>query len=99
MSVSGSWELVINSPMGKQQVAVEFEQDDDRLGGTLVNRGNGMRSEIFDGSVAGDQVCWKAKLQQLRLTLAFTTTVVEDTISGKVKAGVFGNFDVSGHRA
>jgi hypothetical protein len=98
MSVDGNWDLVIDSPMGKQHVLVELKQEDDRLTGTLLNKSNNMSSEIFDGSVNGEQVRWKVKLQQVKLTVSFTTTVQDDSMSGKVKAGMFGNFKVAGRR-
>jgi hypothetical protein len=57
-----------------------------------------MSTEIFDGQVTGEQLRWKAKLKQIRMTLSFTTTVQDDTMSGSVKAGVFGNFQLTGQR-
>jgi hypothetical protein len=99
MSVNGNWQLEIDSPTGKTQVAVELAQDGDQLSGTMVNLSNNLSTELFDGTVEGDQLRWKAKLQQLKATLTFTITVRDDnTMSGKVKAGVFGRFNVVGQR-
>ena len=98
MTVDGTWQLVIDSPVGKQSVSVDFKNEDGALTGTLVNNSNQMLTDIFDGSVQGDQLEWKAKLQQFNMTLAFTTTVQDDAMSGKVKAGMFGSFNVSGER-
>jgi hypothetical protein len=99
MSVDGNWQLVLNSPMGKQDVSLELKEAGGQVTGTLVNNTNNMTSEILDGAVDGDELRWKVKLPQGKLTLTFTTTVREDTMSGKVKAGLFGSFNFSGQRA
>jgi hypothetical protein len=98
MSVEGNWQLVIGSPMGKQQVTVVFQENDGVLTGTLTNNANQITTEIFDGSVDGDELRWKVKMKQMNMTLAFNTTVDENNITGKVKAGMFGKFAVSGKR-
>jgi hypothetical protein len=98
MSVGGTWKLTIDSPMGKQQMSVDFTQHDGDLSGVMVNQANNMSTEIFDGRVDGDRLAWKAKLRTLNLTLAFTTLITDDVMSGTVKAGLFGNFEVAGTR-
>jgi hypothetical protein len=98
MSVNGSWRLVVDSPMGKQDILVQLKEDDGRLTGTLINKGNDMASEIFDGTVENRQLQWKVKLQKLKMTVSFTTTVDGDTMAGKAKAGMFGSFSVLGER-
>lgn len=97
MSVAGTWRLVVDSPMGKQDVSIDIAEEGGLLTGTLVNNTRQMSGEILDGRVEGDQYLWKVKLQRLP-TLSFTTTVDGDTMSGKVKAGVFGSFDLHGER-
>lgn len=98
MSVAGNWELVLNSPMGKQDVSLDLKEEDGQLTGTLVNNTSNITSEIIEGAVDGDELRWKVKLPKGKLTLTFTTTVQEDTMSGKVKAGMFGSFGLSGQR-
>jgi hypothetical protein len=98
MSVDGNWTLVIESPMGKQAVSVGFVEKDGELSGTMVNTGNNLRSEIFDGKVDGDAVQFKSKLQHLKMTVTFNLSVNGDELSGKVKSGVFGGFKVTGTR-
>jgi hypothetical protein len=44
------------------------------------------------------QLQWKVKLQKLKMTISFTTTVDGDTMAGKDKAGMFGSFSVLGER-
>ncbi|NUP48628.1 MAG: hypothetical protein HOW97_15185 [Catenulispora sp.] len=98
MSVEGSWQLVVRSPMGKQHITVLLHDEAGALTGTLTNDANHKSAEIFDGSVAGDAVQWKVTLQDMPMTLAFQATVDGDTLDGKVKAGRFGRFGVSGRR-
>ena len=53
---------------------------------------------FFDGSVRGDELQWKVTLKQMKMTLTFTASVDQDTMTGKVKAGMFGRFNVRGAR-
>jgi hypothetical protein len=98
MNVDGSWDLVIDSPMGKQNVIITLEENGGQLTGTLLNKSNKMTTDLFDGAVTSGELTWKAKLQLMNITLTFNTVVQDDVMSGKVKAGLFGNFNVSGHR-
>ena|SRR5215475_5145289 len=98
MSVDGNWRLVVQSPMGKQHLAVALHEDHGTLSGTLTNLDRQLTTDIFDGSVADGTLEWKVTLKQMKMTLVFTTTVAEDTMTGKVKAGLFGRFAVAGER-
>lgn len=98
MNVEGDWQLDVDGPTGKQQVNVSLHEEDGVLTGIVTNPANNMTSEIFDGSVNGDELEWKVKLQLMKMTLTFNTVVHDDTMSGKVKAGMFAKFNVSGKR-
>lgn len=107
MSVAGTWRLVVDAPIGKQHLAVRLDGGDGagdsdgagtELTGTVTNENNGLVADIFQGHAEGDELRWKITLQQVRLTLTFTVTVTGDTMSGKVKAGLFGRFTVRGER-
>lgn len=98
MSIAGDWQMVVQSPMGKQHFTVSYHEDGGVVTGTLTNNENKLTTEIFDGSVAGDELVWKATLKQIRMTLAFNLKVTDDTMAGKVKAGPFGRFNVSAER-
>lgn len=99
MSVYGDWRLVVNSPMGKQHISVTLRDDGGTLAGVLTNDANKKTAEIFDGAVTGDEAQWKVSLQDVKMTMAFDVTATGDSMSGKVKAGRFGRFGVSGQRA
>jgi len=98
MSVDGSWTIVVNSPMGKQESGLELKADGAVLTGT--QSGQGQSQPIKDGKVDGDKVSWSNSITQpFPMTLEFTGTVAGDTLNGKVKAGAFGSFDFTGTRA
>lgn len=99
MSVDGKWNLVIESPMGKQQVVFDLTEADGTLTGTMVNTGANLTTEIFDGTVDGEAVQFKAKLPHLKMTVTFDLAAQGSQMSGKVKAGRFGGFKVTGERA
>jgi hypothetical protein len=98
MSIDGKWQLVIDSPIGKQHLALDLKESGGDLSGALINESKNVTTDIFDGRVEGDLLQWKAKLRQLNITVSFSTTIQDDTMTGKVKAGLFGSFEVVGTR-
>jgi hypothetical protein len=98
VSVDGTWQMVVDSPMGKQQVQLDLKTEGDQLTGTVTNKSNNMTTDVVDGKVDGDNLTWKAKMAKFNVTLTFNTTVSDDTMTGKVKAGMFGSFNVNGTR-
>jgi hypothetical protein len=88
MSVSGTWKLTIDTPMGRQESTLELTEDGSTLSGTASS--NGEVIDIFDGSVDGDNVTWKVKITKpISVTATLTGTVNGDEISGHAKAGFF----------
>jgi hypothetical protein len=98
MDVNGDWRLDVDTPMGKQSFIASLQEKEGLLGGVFVNNGNNMTTNIFDGSVNGDELNWKVQLQQMRIVVAFNVTVLGDSMTGKAKVGAFGSFSVSGKR-
>ena len=98
MSVEGSWNLVIKSPIGDQPTAITFKVD----GSTLTGSANAMGSnvDVADGKVDGDTVTWSSSVTSpMPMKLEFTGKVVGDTLNGSVKTGAFGTFPFTGVRA
>jgi hypothetical protein len=98
MAVDGTYNIVINSPMGAQKVELTLKAD----GGTLTGSQKGAQGsmDIENGKVDGNNVSWSAKITSpMPMTLETTGTVDGDKISGNVKAGAFGSFPFSGDRA
>jgi hypothetical protein len=84
--------------MGKQHLTLVLHEDGGAVSGTQTNEANQRSAEIFEARVTGDRLEWKVTLKEMKMTLSFDTTVAGDALSGKVKAGLFGKFSVSGER-
>ncbi|GAB1262552.1 hypothetical protein [Aurantivibrio plasticivorans] len=98
MSVDGTWEVSMNTPMGEQKGTLTLSTE----GGSLTGRmETAMGAEdIADASVDGNNAKWSIALTKpMPVTLKFDATVDGDTISGKVSLGMFGSSDLTGTRA
>ncbi|MGD0191994.1 MAG: hypothetical protein ABSD74_14735 [Rhizomicrobium sp.] len=97
MSVDGTWNITIDSPMGAQKVTLTLKSSGNTLTGTAS--GAQGTQEIIDGKVDGNAVSWKTAITQpMPMSLEFSGVVDGDKISGNVKAGSFGTFKFSGTR-
>ena len=97
MSVDGTWNLVVKSPMGDQPSTLTLKADGGTLTGTASAQGN--TNDIANGKVDGDNVSWSNSITTpFPMTLEFSGTVVGDTLNGSVKAGSFGSFPFTGAR-
>ncbi len=98
MSVAGSYDCVVKSPMGDQKSTLTVNIDGDSWSGT--NSGAQGSLDIYEGKVDGNTLTWKMDMKvPMPMTLEGTATVDGDTITGSVKAGMFGSMPMSGTRA
>ena len=98
MSVDGTWNVVVKSPMGDQPSTLTLAADGATLTGTASAQGN--TNPIANGKVDGDTVSWSNSLTTpFPMTLEFSGMVDGDSLSGSVKAGSFGSFPFAGTRA
>ncbi len=98
MSVAGSYDCVVKSPMGDQKSTLTVNVDGDTWTGT--NAGAQGSLDIYDGKVDGNTLTWKMDMKvPMPMTLEGTATVDGDAITGSVKAGMFGSMPMSGTRA
>ena len=98
MSVDGTWNITVQTPMGDQSSTVELRSDGTALTGT--QSGNGESGPIYDGAADGDRASWKVDITRpLALTVEFKATVDGDSISGVAEAGMFPASPFSGSRA
>ena len=98
MSFTGTWNIVMKTPMGDRDVVMVMEQDGDSLSGTMEADGN--KLPVQDGKIANGRGSWKADLTQpMPITLEFDCAADGDSLDGTVKLGMFGNSSVSGTRA
>jgi hypothetical protein len=97
MSADGTWNLVIDTPMGKQNASIVLTAAGNTLTGTITDSFG--QVDITDGVVAGNQLSWSQKMTKpFPMTLGFTGTIDGDEMTGSLKAGMFGTSPVHGRR-
>ena len=83
--------------MGDQKSVLSVNVDGDTWSG--VNAGAQGSLDVYDGKVDGDTLTWKMDMKvPMPMTLEGTATVDGDTITGSVKAGMFGSMPMTGTR-
>ena len=98
MSVDGTWNVVVKSPMGDQPSTLTLKADGGALTGTASAQGN--TNPIAAGKADGNNISWSNSITTpFPMTLEFSGTVDGDNLTGTVKAGSFGSFPFSGKRA
>ncbi|MER7198805.1 hypothetical protein CG723_14805 [Streptomyces sp. CB01635] len=97
MSVEGTWDLSVSTPIGKIKAVVELLRQDGVLSG--VAHGTGEKVPLSDIALDGDRLTWKQTVTKpLRLNLAFAVTISGDTLTGTSKAGRLPASKVTGRR-
>jgi hypothetical protein len=97
MPVDGTWHITIDTPMGARMAKLTLLADGKTLSGQ--QSGDEGTTEIYDGTVNGNELAWKVNVTQpMPLTLAFAGKVDGDKISGSVDTGMFGSLTFSGGR-
>jgi len=99
MSVAGTYDVVIKTPMGDQKGKLTVDPSGDSFTGSVTSDMMGSM-EIAEGQVAGDTITWKMDMKvPMPMTLEGEATIAGDAITGAVKAGAFGSMALSGTRA
>jgi len=97
MSVAGSWDIRIKTPIGDQSARVTVVPD--HVGGFNGKVSGDAGSMDITGTIAGDRLTWKMKTTKpMPLDLDCEAQVDGDTLNGTVKAGIFGKMPLSGTR-
>ncbi|MEU3793887.1 hypothetical protein [Streptomyces fructofermentans] len=97
MSVEGTWDLSISTPIGRITPVVELREQDGTLTGTAHSAGEEV--PLTDIALDGDRLTWKlAATTPMRLNLAFDVTLAGDTLHGTSKAGRLPSSKVTGER-
>ena len=98
MSADGNWNLVMSTPLGERRSTLSVKAEGGVLKGSQTAEGNS--TEIFDGTVNGNELAWKVSISQpMEMTLEFTGTVSGNELNGSVKLGGFGSSSFSATRA
>jgi hypothetical protein len=98
MSVDGTWNITLKTPMGAQAAVLSLTNGDGGLTGSLKSPMGAI--DITEGTVDGDHAAWKANMTApMPMTLEFTADIVGDAISGTVTMGPMGSAPFDGIRA
>ena len=98
MTANGNWNLVVATPMGERHGTLSLKTDGTTLKGSQMADGNS--TEIFDGTVNGNEISWKLSITDpMPMTLEFNGTINGDEVSGSVVLGDFGTSSFSGTRS
>jgi hypothetical protein len=99
MTVAGTYDVVIKTPMGDQKGKLTVNPAGDGFTGSIASDMMGSM-DVQDGKVSGDTITWKMDMKvPMPMTLEGEATVDGDTIGGSIKAGAFGAMALSGTRA
>ena len=96
----GTWNLVIDTPIGKQRVTVKLSTQDDVLHGVARDQRHGEEVALTDLVLDGNRLTWAQSITKpMRLNLSFDVTIDGDQMTGRSKAGRLPASKVTGHRA
>ncbi|AYF31941.1 hypothetical protein CSH63_31710 [Micromonospora tulbaghiae] len=98
MSLDGTWQLTLSSPMGDNYATAEFVTNAEEVSGKYT--GLGTTEDIVEGSVVGDRVRWTVyRKQPIEWATKFDMTLQgADAMAGEVEVGTFGSYKVTGER-
>lgn len=99
MSVAGTYNTTVKSPMGDQAGTFTVEDNGDgTFNGKLEGGMGSMDTE--EGKVDGNTLTWKMNMTvPMPMTLDCEATIDGDNLTGNVNAGAFGAMPLSGTRA
>jgi len=93
---AGNWDIVVDSPVGKQPGKGVFKVEAGKITGT---QSGAQGSVDVQGKVNGSHATMSGKAYvPFPITLEFDVTLDGDTFSGTMKTGPFGTFPVSATR-
>jgi hypothetical protein len=99
MSVTGTWNVVTDTPVGKQTIVVELSEEDEALRGVAKDRWHPHDLELRDVRLDGKRLRWAMSMTKpVRLELTYDVTIDGDTMSGQARAGRLLRSKVNGQR-
>lgn len=96
MSISGQWDIAVDTPMGVQKSVLTLQADGETLTGSQQSQfGN---TPLKNGAVDGDKLSWTlSPMIPFPMTLKFEAAINGDSISGTVTTAM-GSSPLSGSR-
>jgi carbon-monoxide dehydrogenase large subunit len=95
--VDGAWKMILASPVGPQPMTAHFTTHGGVLKGWLESDEG---SQDFQGVVDGGKLKFDLNVTKpMKITLKYDIDIQGDTLTGKVKMGVFGTSKLTGERA
>ena len=96
---AGQWNCVVKSPLGEQQSTLTVNDNGD---GTWSGTNAGAMGSLDcdNGKIDGNTITWTMEMKvPMPMTLECDATVNGDSLTGGVKAGMFGTSPMTGTRA
>jgi len=97
-NVTGKYACVVKSPLGDQKSVLSVTDNGD---GTWTGSNDGDQGSLAcnDCTVDGNTINWTSDMTvPMPMKLECNATIDGDTITGGVKAGMFGTFPLNGTR-
>jgi hypothetical protein len=98
MSVDGTYNIEIDTPMGKMESKLTLKSAGAGLSGTVESTFG--KDNFTGGAVKGNDVAWTMEIDSPmgKMKLDYTGKVVGNDISGEIKMGDFGTSPFKGKR-
>ncbi len=97
MSLTGTWNISISSPIGAQPAVLELTENSGIITGVVKNDAETI--PLNNPVLQGTRLTWQSTMTKpFRLSLSFDLLFNGDTVTGTSKAGIFPTSKVSGTR-
>ncbi|GHO56988.1 hypothetical protein [Ktedonobacter robiniae] len=97
MSLTGSWNINIATPIGTQSATLELTENEGVVEG--MAKGDAETTPLITPALNGNRLTWKQSITKpMRLNLTFDVTIDGDTLTGTSKAGMLPSSKVTGMR-
>lgn len=98
MSLTGTWNIQISTPIGTQLVVLELTEHNGVIEG--IAKSNAESTPLIHPVLDGNRLSWKQSITKpMRLNLAFDVIIDGDTLIGTSKTGMLPASKVTGTRA
>lgn len=98
MPIAGTYDCLTKTPLGPQKGMLTIVPGEgDSFTGSIS--GDLGQMDIKDGRISGNTLTWQMKMTMpMPMNLDCSATIEGDTLTGKVKAGMFGTMELTGER-